>query len=308
MIKVTSFYKFFNLTQKELSQFKTKLKKQGQILNIKGLVLLGNEGINATLCGEAHFIEQYKIYLNQLFNQNFSYNDSSCKKWNFKLLSVKVKPEIVTIGQSYPHLKNYNTHLTPQEWQSKLKTSPQIVDVRNTYEVCIGKFKQAQNLQMESFKEFPEKIVNLKLDKTKDTLIYCTGGIRCEKAAEIMKHKGFKKIYQLKGGIISYLKKYPNLDFQGECFVFDHRVAVDQNLKPSQKYSLCPHCGQPGSIDIVCNHCEKPAQVCSCCLNQKSYNKTCSKNCAYHFKLGHKCYKKFTKTDDHITNTNERRS
>ncbi len=302
MIKVTSFYKFFPITKNLLSNLKKKLEEKGQVLKIRGLILIGEEGINATFSGETQSLEEYKDYLNNLFKQDFIYKNSYSNKWNFKLLSIKIKPEIIKIGKVYPQLQeSTNRHLTAEEWENRINKNPQIVDIRNIYEVNIGKFNQAKNLQIESFKEFPQKIENLKLDKNEDTLIYCTGGIRCEKALKIMEDKGFKNIYQLKGGILSYLEHYPNSHFQGECFVFDHRVALDQNLHPSKKYSLCPHCGQPGNLSIDCNHCYKKAIVCSICLKKQAYYKTCSKNCAYHYKSGHKCYIKHTKKEIHAS-------
>ncbi len=297
MIKVTSFYKFFPIAKKSLPDFKKKLEDKGQTLRVRGLILVGEEGINATISGEIQNLKKYKIYLTGLFKQNFIYKNSYCDKWNFKRLSIKIKKEIVNIGKTYSHLKEENNHLTPEEWKNKMNEIPQIIDTRNDYEVRIGKFKQAINLQMESFKNFPKKIENLNLNKKKDTLIYCTGGIRCEKAIEIMKDKGFKNVYQLKGGILNYLQRYPNFQFEGECFVFDHRVSLDQKLHPSKKYSSCPHCGQPGDVFINCSHCYKEAKVCSICLEKHPHYKTCSKNCAYHFKSGHKCHIKLIKKE-----------
>jgi len=107
-----------------------------------------------------------------------------------------------------------------------------------------------------------------------------------------MKKQSFKEVYQLKGGIIKYLKEYPYKNFEGECFVFDHRAALDQILEVSTKYKLCPHCGQSADQNISCLHCSKPVKVCKKCLNKKiGHLKTCSKNCAYHFRSGHSCKK-----------------
>ena len=301
MLKVTSFYKFFSIPKKDLQNFKKDLEGKGQFLKIRGLILIGEEGINSTVSGATQDLEKYKTYLDHLFKQNFFYKDSYCDEWNFKILSVKIKSEIVKLGKVYSQLPEKNNHLTPEEWKNKMNEDVQIIDVRNSYEVNIGKFKQSKNLQIESFKDFSHKIETLDLDKNKDTLIYCTGGIRCEKAIEVMKDKSFKKVYQLNGGILNYLQKHPDSHFEGECFVFDHRVALDQKLKPSKKYFLCPHCGQPGDVFIDCSHCFKEAIVCSGCLEQQSYYKTCSKNCAYHFKSGHKCRKKLQRKELHAS-------
>ena len=114
-------------------------------------------------------------------------------------------------------------------------------------------------------------------------LIFCTGGIRCEKGILEMQRRGFNNVYQLEGGILNYLEKKPGQEFEGECFVFDHRVAVDQDLKPSARYKLCPHCGQPAETKIECGRCDSEAFVCGDCLTQNFKANTCSKNCAYHF-------------------------
>ena len=129
--------------------------------------------------------------------------------------------------------------------------------------------KKAVHFDIKEFKEFSEKLQTAKLPKERKTLLYCTGGIRCEKAIAEMRTQGFKELYQLKGGILHYLKSFPNKSFKGDCFVFDHRVAVNQNLKPSPEYSLCPHCGQPAKEKINCAHCNRPARVCESCLKKK---------------------------------------
>ena len=292
MFKVTSFYKFFSIDKKNLKSYQTKLKNQAQSLNLRGLILIGEEGINTSLCGKKKPLEEFKNQISLLFGERFFWKDSYCGKWSFKRLSVRIKKEIINLGRIYPNLKETNRHLSPKEWKNKLKKKVQILDLRNSYEVELGQFKGAKNLNMESFQEFPNKLDDLKINKNRETLIYCTGGIRCEKAIEIMKDKGFKNVYQLEGGILNYLKEYPFSQFEKECFVFDHRVALDQNLQASKKYSLCPHCGQPGDLNITCKHCEKPAVICKLCKGRFSYCETCSKNCAYHFKSGHKCRKK----------------
>ena len=293
-IKVTSFYKFFPIEKKRLQIHKQQLQEELQKLNIRGLVILAEEGLNTTLCGTEKSLEQAKKNISQIFKETFFWKDSYCKEWNFKRLSVKTKKEIINVGMSYIGPYKSKEHLTPEDWEKKLKNKPQILDVRNTYEVVLGRFKMAQDLALESFQEFPQKLKQWNMDKNKDTLIYCTGGIRCEKALPIMKKQGFKKVYQLKGGILSYLKKYPNSSFEQDCFVFDHRVVLNQNLEPSQKYTLCPHCGQPGDQKISCNHCNKPATTCKICLQTSPHYKTCSKNCAYHFKKGHTCRRKIS--------------
>ncbi len=106
----------------------------------------------------------------------------------------------------------------------------------------------------------------------------CTGGIRCEKAIIEMEKHGYTDVYQLKGGILSYMREFPEGKFKGECFVFDHRVAVGKNLEPSRRYALCPHCGDPGDQPLGCMRCGKECKVCMMCIKEEA-KKTCSKDC-----------------------------
>ena len=291
MIKVTTFYSFFSIPDRTLLDKKKQLLIYGEKHRIRGLILIGSEGINATLSGEESSLEDYKKKVKQLFNQDFQYKDSFSKKWNFKRFSVKIKKEIIKINKQTPCLKKKG-HLSPEEWEEELRKNPQILDIRNDYEIKIGRFKKSFDLNLKVFQDFSQKLKEISLKKDKKTIIYCTGGIRCEKAMQIMEEQGFKEVYQLEGGILNYLKHYPNSQFEEECFVFDRRVAVDQNLEPSKKYSLCPHCGQPANIKLECSHCKKPFLACKECLDKNPYAKTCSKNCSYHFKEGHICNKK----------------
>lgn len=297
MIKVTTFYNFFPIPENQLYENKKKLSIQGEKKGLRGLILISSEGVNGTLSGKEEDLENYKTELNRLFNQKFHYKDSFSEKWNFKRLSIKIKKEIIKINKITPLLKKEG-HLSPEKWEQGLKEEVQVLDVRNNYEVKVGKFKKAQDLDLDNFQQFSNKLKEALLKKDKKTMIYCTGGIRCEKAIKIMKDQGFEDVYQLEGGILNYLKDHPNSQFENECFVFDHRVSVDQNLEPTQKYGLCPECGQPADVPLNCAHCEKNFLACSICLDKSSYSKTCSKNCSYHFKMGHICRKKHINTEE----------
>lgn len=153
-----------------------------------------------------------------------------------------------------------------------------LLDTRNSYETAIGKFRGAVDPGIEAFHEFPGFIQKAGLPKNKTVMMYCTGGIRCEKALLEMEKQGYEHVYQLEGGILAYLEQFPDKNFEGECFVFDHRVAVDQHLRPSTVYGLCPHCGHAGNVEIRCS-CGTVQKVCSTCYSTAS-RKTCSKRCA----------------------------
>ena len=282
--QIVSFYHFTPFSKSQLNTLQKELEKQGE--NITGLILLGTEGINATLFGTKEDLENYLKKVEQLTNiKDFFYKKSPAKISAFKALRIKVKKEIIAFKKSSVSAEFGFHNLEPEEWEAMLNEQEvTLLDIRNDYEVDIGQFKKAKNLNLKEFSEFPEKVKSAGLSKEQKTLLYCTGGIRCEKAIAEMKKQGFKEVYQLKGGILHYLKSFPNKSFEGECFVFDRRAAVDQNLNPSQKYSLCPHCGQAGGEMITCMQCGKKAKVCQHCLNKKQdHLTTCTKNCAYHF-------------------------
>jgi UPF0176 protein len=174
-----------------------------------------------------------------------SYADSQ----PFERMKVRLKKEIVTIG--LPDInpnEHVGTYVSPKDWNA-LISDPEvtIIDTRNDYEVSIGTFKGAQNPQTNSFRQFPDYVCN-HLDPTqhKKVAMFCTGGIRCEKASSFLKTQGFQEVYHLKGGILKYLEEVPEEEslWEGECFVFDQRVAVREGLEPGT-HEMCLSCGHP---------------------------------------------------------------
>ncbi len=288
MEEIVSFYHFSSFPEPQLTKMEQALNHKAKESSIRGLILLSTEGINATLSGKKEHLNSYLLFVEKLTGINdFFYKRSPVSRPAFKRLKIKIKKEIITFGQKTASFGFHN--LEPEEWEAMLNEKQlSLLDIRNDYEVDIGQFKQAQSMGIKEFGEFPQKLKELSLPKEQKTLIYCTGGIRCEKAIKEMKAQGFKELYQLKGGIINYLKEFPKKSFEGECFVFDRRVAVDQHLNPSQKYTLCPHCGQAAGEKRECLHCGQQTKVCQKCLNQKQpHLQTCSKNCAHHYKTQH---------------------
>lgn len=285
---ITTFYKFTPLNEDSLESIKAQLESWATDLTLMGLVLIGTEGINASVAGEPKSIEQFKKNVLNVVDHSIWFKDSWGPKKPFSRFKVKIKSEIVTLGR--PDLvpkEELNNHLTPAEWHKTMQEEDVVVvDTRNKYETDIGLFKGALDFRIDDFQEFTQKMEESGIDKNKKVLIYCTGGIRCEKAILELKEKGYKNVFQLHGGILNYLKEFPEGHWQGECFVFDHRVAVDGQLQPSQKYSLCPHCGQPANTPIECKQCGREESVCHNCLKVSADKHTCSKNCANHFRIG----------------------
>ena len=287
-IAVTTFYKFSELHLDQLEKIEQEFFSLSEDRAIKGLIISATEGLNATLSGSDSAIRSLKDYVKSI--DGFSdtiFKDSRARKNPFKRFKIKRRDEIVTLKRPdvVPSDESTN-HLSPKEWQQVLDSKEDVVliDTRNTYEVEVGKFKGALDPKTDVFSDFGDFVDSANIQKEQKVLMYCTGGIRCEKAIYEMQERGYENVFQLDGGILNYLQEFPNTSFEGECFVFDHRVAVDQELKPSAQYGLCPHCGDPGKVKAVCPVCDKDCIVCSDCLT-KSSGKTCSKNCSYHFTL-----------------------
>jgi len=286
--QISAFYKFTPLAVEALPTLREQVEKALESLGFFGLFLLGAEGLNATILGEADKMPEIKKFLENLFGP-IEFKDSPGKERAFLRLRVKIRDEIVTLNRPGLVPQDKSRHLTPQQWHKKMQEpGVRILDTRNDYEVDIGKFRNAEDFNIEEFHAFPEKLKNSDIKKEETVLIYCTGGIRCEKAILEMNEQGYDNVYQLDGGILKYIEEFKDDGhFDGECFVFDHRVAVTNKLEPSKTYRLCPHCGQPGMTPIDCDQCGRPEIVCNKCLTLSPHNKTCSKNCAHHHRMGH---------------------
>jgi UPF0176 protein len=295
---VSAFYKFVSLDKEQIPALKTLIESKAKELNVRGLFLLGTEGINSTISGPADGCAEFRNFIaSETVIGEVTNKDSISTYMPFRAFKLKVKKEIVTLGDtSVVPETSFLNHVTPREWEEILENDPEalVIDTRNWYETEIGKFKKALDLNLNEFNEFPEKIKTLDIQKDKKILIYCTGGIRCEKAIIEMQKQGFENVYQLEGGILKYFEDVKESNqWDGECFVFDRRVAVDTNLDTSTKYTFCPHCGQPAHQEIDCDRCEKKQKVCDKCLaSEKPELKTCSKNCAHHHSKGSRLKRK----------------
>lgn len=285
---ISTFYHFFPLS--ELETVKSNLKSIAEKHGVLGLIVIGPEGFNSTVSAEtAENLAAFKVELQQRYQITITnFKDSTSQVAPFRRFSVKVRDEIVTAGiPGRSPEPGINHHLSPEEWDHVLKNEKDfaLIDTRNWYEYKIGTFKGAINPNIEKFTEFPEFFESQDIPKDKKILIFCTGGIRCEKGILELQDRGYKNVFQLNGGILKYMEEKPREEFEGECFVFDNRVAVDADLKPSTTYKLCPHCGQPAHIKIDCKRCDEPALLCDACLELEWKKDTCSKNCAYQYEL-----------------------
>ncbi len=244
-LSITTCYAFVPLEESALKHLREELLAFGTVRNMKGLTLIASEGINATVCGTAAAIDAWKARMRALKSE-IHFKDSTAPSPVFRRWSVKIKPEIVAIKNPEIHGEKSHHHLSPAEWQAMLEREDVVViDARNDYEVALGKFRDAVDPKLRHFSDFPGYIRQSGIAKEKKVLLYCTGGIRCEKALVAMEEEGYQNVFQLHGGILAYLEQFPHSYFDGECFVFDKRVAVDQNLRPSKTFMLCSECGNP---------------------------------------------------------------
>jgi UPF0176 protein len=249
---VVTFYKFVKLLDFEEKQIPLRSFCQEQ--GVKGTILLAAEGINGTLVGSRQAIDAVLTYLrSDVRLADLETKESTTNSALFRRMKVQLKREIVTLG--LPEIdpnEQVGIYVSPQKWNEVI-SDPEviIIDTRNDYEVAIGTFKGAQNPQTTSFREFPNYVRNnLDPSKHKKIAMFCTGGIRCEKASSFMVAEGFQEVYHLHGGILKYLEEVPAEKslWQGECFVFDQRIAVREGLETGT-YEMCASCGYPISAD-----------------------------------------------------------
>ena len=265
---VITFYKFVQLD--DFEAIRQPLLELCQAQGIKGTILLALEGINATVAGTDAALEVLLTHLKQDPRlEDLTHKTSHADEQPFARMKVKLKKEIVTLGQpGVSPTEQVGTYVEPKDWNQVISAPDVVVvDTRNTYEVDIGTFKGANNPQTDSFRQFPDYAAK-QLDpaKHKKVAMFCTGGIRCEKASSYLLEQGFKQVYHLKGGILKYLEEVPAEEslWEGECFVFDQRVTVQHGLEPGS-YEMCRGCGHPISEEdsqsphyepgIACPHC-----------------------------------------------------
>lgn len=238
---------------------------------ILGRIIVAEEGLNGTVSGLKSDCEVYMAYLKadpRFASIDFKVEESETHA--FQKLHVRVKPEIV--HSSLRHInpvQRTGQHLSPEEFK-QLKNSDDVVilDVRSNYEHMMGRFKGALTLDIENFRDFPEKVKEIKQKlEGKKILTYCTGGIKCEKASAYLLEQGFDNVYQLHGGIIKYGIEAGGEDFEGKCYVFDNRVAVDVNKVNPKVISQCHVCGKPDDRMVNCSNpvCNLHVPICESC-------------------------------------------
>ncbi|MRX46982.1 oxygen-dependent tRNA uridine(34) hydroxylase TrhO [Pedobacter puniceum] len=242
-------------------------------LGLTGRIIIADEGLNGTVSGTREQCKAYMdyVYADGRFNAT-EFKIDDVDEPSFMKMHCRYKSEIVHSGLKDPNVidptKKTGKHLEPKEFmEMKDRDDVVILDVRSNYEHNLGKFKNAITLDIDNFRDFPAMINELAQYKDKKILTYCTGGIKCEKASALLLHEGFKDVYQLHGGIIKYGKEAGGKDFEGKCYVFDNRIAVDVNSVNPVVVSTCRNCGKttPKMINCANPECNEHFTQCDEC-------------------------------------------
>ena len=273
MFTIFGFYRF-----QQIKKLKKNQKTLNNFLinnNVYGSVIISKEGINGSVSGKNNDIKNCIFQLKKIFNiKNFdSFNNSKSKFNPFHKSKVKIKKEVVSMDLRLSNrVKKKQSYIEPKKWNNLIKDKKTfLLDARKPFENKIGSFKKSVNPDISNFRDFPKYLKKLKKDQ--QIAMFCTGGIRCEKASVYLENKGFKKVYQLKGGILNYLKKIRKKEslWKGECFVFDNRVSLKHKLKQGT-YSVCGGCRQPISIKDKKSKRYEEGVTCPNCFNKLTKN------------------------------------
>ena len=245
---VAAFYKFVELP--DYRNIRASLQRRCEELGLLGSILLASEGINGTISGsEANVRRLFDELRDEDRFRDLHYRESRADEPPFYRMKVRLKKEIVSLGvESVDPNKAVGEYVAPENWNELIsREDVRVVDTRNHYECHLGTFEGAENPGTASFRDFPDWVSEqLDPDRDQQIAMFCTGGIRCEKATSYLLGLGFKNVYHLDGGILNYLQSIPRAEslWKGDCFVFDNRVTLDHNLQQGD-FEVCPACRMP---------------------------------------------------------------
>lgn len=282
-VSVLLYYCYSSIPDPEL--FREQHHKLCLELGIMGRIIVASEGLNGTVSGSEEACNNYMAAIHKMPGfEKTDFKIDVAPNHVFSKLHVRVKPEIVhsELFEVNPNQKT-GIHLDAETFK-KMKNDPNVVllDVRSNYEHQVGKFKGARTLDIENFRDFKDHITELEDLKDKKVITYCTGGIKCEKASAFLLEKGFQNVYQLHGGIIKYGIEAGGEDFEGKCYVFDNRIAVEVNTVNPQIISKCHVCGNACDRMVNCanSECNNHVPICESCGWEM--DGACSQSCKEH--------------------------
>jgi UPF0176 protein len=264
-------YKFVVLDDRDA--LRQPLKAQCDELGLKGTILISHEGINIFVAGPEQSIVAFRAYLSK--DERFAdidFKESYSEHQPFNRMNVRLKNEIISVGiPNFDRVESMDGRILPKELHEKLLNGDEVVllDTRNTYETRLGTFHNAIELDIDTFRAFPQAVSELEESlKDKEIVMFCTGGVRCEKASVIMKDAGFANIKQLEGGILGYFEHVGGDYWDGECFVFDKRVALLPDLTETGT-TICFACREPLTPKEQLHPAYVPGESCSYCIDRR---------------------------------------
>lgn len=257
--RVILYYQFSHVASPE--EWVDEQRKLCRSLSLLGRIYISEEGINGTLSGTPEHLEKYKHALRKVDGfGDVEFKEDACDRIPFSRLSVKYRPEIVAlhVDDKLDPVADGGNRLSPKEWRRIIESGDNyvMIDVRNNYESRIGHFKDALRPDVENFYDFPQWLDEAGISRDKKVLMYCTGGIRCEKFSVLMRKKGYRDVNQLHGGILNYAREERGRHFRGKCFVFDDRLVVPVNPEDEDPVSLCEITGDPCDMYLNCANME----------------------------------------------------
>ena len=261
-------YRFVDLPDRD--ELREPFREACEKNRLLGTILLSTEGINFFLCGDQAGIDGFLNYLES--DERFvdiPLKISHSEKLAFRRMNVRLKKEIISMGMDEIRPADYTGDaISPTEFKHWLDEGRDItiLDTRNDYEIRIGTFENAVDLDISTFRTFPDAVANSVLDKEKTVVMFCTGGIRCEKASALMLNQGFQDVRQLEGGVLGYFEEVGGAHWNGDCFVFDRRVAVDPELNVTGA-EVCFACREPLTEEELNSPLYVPAVSCPYCLS-----------------------------------------
>ncbi len=270
---VAALYHFVSVPR--FAELRAPLQSLCEEYGVRGTLLLAHEGINGTIAGPADGIRTVLAFLRrQPEFSGLEHKESWAGEMPFLRMKVRLKKEIVTMGvEDIDPNRSVGTYVAPEDWNALISDPDTIlIDTRNDYETAIGMFRGAVDPNTKTFREFPDWVrQNTGLHNKPKIAMYCTGGIRCEKATAFMKEQGFEEVYHLKGGILKYLEEVPPQEslWEGACFVFDERVSVLHGLAEGE-HELCRACRHPLTAGEIASPLYEPGVSCPHCHGARS--------------------------------------
>jgi len=282
-LRVLLYYQFAPIADPQ--QFRAEHEALCRSLGLLGRILVATEGLNGSVCGSPQATDAYQQAVRALPGfESIEFKTEEVDRQAFHKLNVRVKPELVHMGwpQQFDVRAEGAPYIEPEEMRDLLRNTPDdvvIIDTRSYYEYRVGRFKGAIALEIDTFRELPDRLRDLEHLKDKTVITYCTGGIRCEKLTPLMRRQGFEKIYQLHGGILRYAAEVGGENFEGRCYVFDERVLTPVNHVNPTVVGQCDVCQSPTEHMVNCANalCNKQILLCDKCAEE--LEGTCSTAC-----------------------------